>query len=86
MRLICEHPDGRRVGVDEISFDHPSGNPFNFSSRVVRDSSDEVTHRPARPQAEHQSLKAEGFVAAWKIDDEGHEVELSAAEKRRFNQ
>lgn len=84
MRLVVEHEDGRRVGVEDNSYDHPSGNPYNFSSRVVRIEDDSIQHTPARPGSEHISLKAEGFKVVAKINDEGHEAELTAAERRHY--
>lgn len=84
MRLIVEHEDGRRVGVEDISYDHPSGNPYNNSSNIVRVDSDEIGFSPARPASEHVSLKAEGFKVTMAVDDEGHERELTAAEKRKW--
>lgn len=85
MRLIVEHEDGRRLGVDDQDYDNPLGNPYNVSSRVVQDTSAEMSTRPGRPEAEHISLKAEGFQVVGSIDDEGHERALSDDEKREYS-
>lgn len=84
MRLVVEHEDGRRVGVDEQLYGHPSGNPFNASSRVFRDDSNEISYTPGRPTDEHQSLLSEGFKVVGIITDDGGERGLTDEEKRSY--
>jgi hypothetical protein len=84
MRLVVEHEDGRRVGVEDTDYGRTSGNPWNVPSKIVRIDSDEISTRPGRDEAEQQSLQAEGFKVVAAIDDEGHERELTAAERRKY--
>lgn len=83
-RLICEHPDGRRVAVDADAFDDPRRNPFNAPT-MVHDL-DAVTgatsshHQDGRPADDHRSLKAEGFVPTHELGPDGNERPLDLGE------
>jgi hypothetical protein len=83
-RVVVEHPDKRRVSVDEDRFDSPEHNPFNRSRQVTSfdgNTGAQVSYTfPARPQDDHISLKDEGFVIVADIateevrDDDGNIV------------
>lgn len=59
-RIVVQHPDGRRVSVDEDEFEGTPANPFNFPSTVVEDTGRSYL-TTGRPADDHQSLRDEGF-------------------------
>ncbi len=82
MKLVVEHPDGRRVSVEENRFDDPLCNPYNIARMVIsidagshwREIEDNVG---GREPADHLSLRAEGFKVVSALDPQtGHEVAL----------
>jgi hypothetical protein len=65
-RVVVEHPDGRRVSVNEADIDNPEHNPFNRSRQITSfdgNTGAQVSYTfPARPADDHISLRDEGFV------------------------
>jgi hypothetical protein len=65
-RIVVQHPDMRRLTVDEADFDNPDANPLNREHDSHEWDSDHNTtvlvHYPAKPVDDWKSLKQMGFV------------------------
>lgn len=64
-RIVCEHPDGRRLTILESDFDNPDANPLNHAHDAHLWDSDRgetvVTRYAAKPVDDWVSLKRSGF-------------------------
>jgi hypothetical protein len=64
-RIVVQHPDMRRLTVDEKDFDNPDANPLNHAHDAHEWDSDRnqtvLRHHPAKPVDDWVSLKKMGF-------------------------
>jgi hypothetical protein len=65
-RIVVQHPDMRRLTVDEKDFDNPDANPLNREHTAHEWNSDRNetvrVHYPAKPVDDWTSLRQDGFV------------------------
>lgn len=78
MKVVLEHPDGRRLSAEDHQLGNPDANPFNRPRNVISWDTDhdlsQTVQAPGRLPADHISLLDEGFEVVGMIDFEtGHE-------------